>query len=191
MEKKLHTLSGLKKARKAAGLTQQEFADQLNVNLKTVRNWEQGLCVPEYETMLMICDILSCDLDYLAGRLEVRTHDTKTICDLTGITPAAAERLISFQHSEDKGLLPGFSHLIENNGFDTLVIKYYAFVSLMRIYIHLEQKEIPRDISSTFDKEKYSITLPIEGAIDLFRQSTVEEMLNICLNIQQFPGRAL
>lgn len=179
MEKKLHSLRNLKQARKAAGLTQEQLAGRLDVNLKTVRNWEQGLSVPEFETMITICDMLSCDLDYLAGRIDARTHDTKAISDLTGLSPAAAERLQAFK-AEPAEFVGALSHLIEQDAFMELITKYSAFRCLMKIYRHIKAKQLDCDTDMHFNYENNTITFPLPGAVEYARQSTTEQMAIIC-----------
>lgn len=47
------------------GMTQQEFADRMNVTLETVRNWEQGFCAPDIDTLQKIATFFNCDVDYI------------------------------------------------------------------------------------------------------------------------------
>lgn len=85
---------GFKRARKEAGYTQQEFANTFsNVTVETVRNWEQGRNVPEIDTIEKICEFFRCDMDYLFGRIDYKTHNCKYICEYTGLTEKAVEML--------------------------------------------------------------------------------------------------
>lgn len=86
---KLHTLAGLKKARKEEGLTQDQLAKRLNIQVQNVRNWEQGRTLPEYETLFKLMEIFDCDMDYLFGRIECRTHDKQFIHEQTGLSERA------------------------------------------------------------------------------------------------------
>ena len=87
---KLYSLRpGLKKARKKANLTQQQLADQFNVSLKTVMNWEQGLVNPDLEDVIKLADLLHADIDFLTGRIDCQTHDLQFVHDLTGLSEDA------------------------------------------------------------------------------------------------------
>lgn len=91
MGNKLHTRhydfsDRLKGLRKQKYETQSDFAEALNVSIDSVRNWEQGRILPEMETLFKICDLLDCDLDYLTGRIEQKTHDLQYISDYMGLS---------------------------------------------------------------------------------------------------------
>lgn len=51
--------------RKSKGLSQEDLAERLNVSRQSVSKWETGLGYPETEKLLILCDILDVDLDYL------------------------------------------------------------------------------------------------------------------------------
>ena len=73
---KLYSLKeGLKRARKEAGLTQADLAEKMGVHIKTVMNWEQGIAEPPLGTLMELTELYHCDLDYLTGRLDQKTHD--------------------------------------------------------------------------------------------------------------------
>ena len=100
---------GLKRARrhynegksKELRITQEELADRLGVSLKTVMNWEQGQAIPSVETLMDLADIYDCDLDYLTGRIDQKTHDLQFIHDQTGLSEKAIEKLQSFMTEPD------------------------------------------------------------------------------------------
>lgn len=100
---------GLKRARrhynegksKELRITQEELADRLGVSLKTVMNWEQGQAAPSVDKLMELADIYHCDLDYLTGRLDQKTHDLQFIHDQTGLSEKAIEKLQSFMTEPD------------------------------------------------------------------------------------------
>lgn len=94
---KLYSLKeGLKRARKEAGLTQAQLAEKMEVHIKTVMNWEQGIAEPPLGTLMDLTDLYHCDLDYLTGRLDQKTHDLQFIHDQTGLSEKAIKKLQSF-----------------------------------------------------------------------------------------------
>lgn len=97
MSDKLHTFSfkdGFKRARKNNGYTQKSFAEKFEkISIDTIKNWEQGRNIPEIKTLEKLCDFFHCDLDYLFGNIECKTHDTQFIHNETGLSEKAIEEL--------------------------------------------------------------------------------------------------
>ncbi len=64
--------------RAQAGVTQEQFAEQMDVSRQSVSKWEGGLSFPEMDTLLRICDLYDVNLDtLLRGSVEEsRTADT-------------------------------------------------------------------------------------------------------------------
>ena len=85
--------------RKAAGLTQKELAEKLNLSFQAVSKWENGDSLPDTGVLLDLCDILNTTADKL----------------LNGGSMAAQERRLmrledvvtGFQYLEDIGKLFG------------------------------------------------------------------------------------
>lgn len=57
----------IKNARKAKGMTQEEFAVKLNVVRQTVSKWEKGLSVPDADVLIKISEVLDVSVDKLLG----------------------------------------------------------------------------------------------------------------------------
>jgi len=57
----------LAKARKAAGLTQQQLADLLGTNYKAISSYERDLYEPDDRKTKIIAERLNISLDYLLG----------------------------------------------------------------------------------------------------------------------------
>lgn len=58
----------IKELRKSRGLSQIEFAKQLNVATGTVGNWEVDTRQPDYATLIRIADFFNVSVDYLLSR---------------------------------------------------------------------------------------------------------------------------
>lgn len=92
---------GLKEARKHYNknkpkelqITQEDLAEKMGVSLKTIMNWEQGQAIPSLEKLSEMADLYHCDLDYLTGRMKLKTHDLQFIHDQTGLSEKAIEKL--------------------------------------------------------------------------------------------------
>ncbi len=51
--------------RKEQNLTQEQFAELLNVSRQSVSKWENGISFPDTEKLIKISKLFSCSLDYL------------------------------------------------------------------------------------------------------------------------------
>lgn len=96
---------GLKRARMEAGLTQDDLRKALGVSLKTVMNWEQGVCPIKLPALINLAEFYGVSLDYLAGRIDCKTHDAQFIQDKTGLSEKAIEKL------QDIGTEPDWEQL--------------------------------------------------------------------------------
>lgn len=107
---------GLKRARKTAGLTQEELAKKIGVSTKTIMNWEQKVkanTLPTLGTLLQLAELYDCDLDYLTGRIDCTTHDIQYVHDQTGLSESAITKLRALP-PDQKEL---FSRIIEHPDF--------------------------------------------------------------------------
>lgn len=55
----------IQQLRKAAGMTQKELAEKLNISFQAVSKWENGDALPDTGLLLDICDILNTTADKL------------------------------------------------------------------------------------------------------------------------------
>ena len=57
----------IRRYRKAAGMTQEDLADRMNVSRNTVVNWESGKCHPDWEIARKLCQCLRIPAHELLG----------------------------------------------------------------------------------------------------------------------------
>ena len=158
----LHSLKeGLKRARKGAGLTQAELAEKMHVHIKTVMNWEQGIAEPPLGTLLELTELYHCDLDYLTGRLDQKTHDLQFIHDQTGLSEEAIQKLQRIAFTDRAtGNSQALSFMIEDPNFTYLLALMSQTekgdlpgFSVGNAYIHTQKQAVIRsETSSTFIK---------------------------------------
>lgn len=60
--------------RKQKKLTQEQFAETMNVTRQTISRWESDEAIPELDTLIEICTFFSCKLDELV-RSDMSTKD--------------------------------------------------------------------------------------------------------------------
>ena len=111
---------GFKRARKRTGLSQEKFANQYHFSLPTVKKWEQGKAVPEFETLCILCDIFECSMDYLFAENELPTRDLQFVHDETGLSMESIEKMkrIKVENPEYADVL---SALIVDGNFEYLL----------------------------------------------------------------------
>ncbi|MCD8224759.1 MAG: helix-turn-helix domain-containing protein [Clostridiales bacterium] len=107
------------------GLTQQEFADKLNISLDTVKNWEQGWNYPEIDMIVRLADLFDCDFDFLLGSQEQPNKEYAYITELTGLTYSAAETLSELAKAKNP-IVNIVSDLLENTD---LLYRIYSCAS--------------------------------------------------------------
>lgn len=74
----------LQRLRKNKGLSQEDIAERCNVSRQSVSKWETGQGYPETEKLLILCDLLDTDLDYLlrdkAQKMNVEQIGSTSVC---------------------------------------------------------------------------------------------------------------
>lgn len=87
----------LKQARKENGYSQADLANALNVDIKTVGNWERGKTLPDIEQLWKCAKVLHTDPNDLLGWYEEHPEDKPT-------APAGAEGelLYCYRQSTEK-----------------------------------------------------------------------------------------
>ena len=69
-------------------ITQEDFADALKVDRRTIIKWEKGESIPTLENLLTICDLLDCNIEYFLGADKSPYIDTiAKASHFTGIAP--------------------------------------------------------------------------------------------------------
>lgn len=58
----------LNQLRKLSGMTQEQFAEKLNVSRQTISKWETGNTSPDLESIVRVCKIFHVSLDDLFPR---------------------------------------------------------------------------------------------------------------------------
>lgn len=109
-------LPNLKAARKKAGFSQVELAEALDRTPKTYRSWEKDDVPPGCDALKALAETLNVSTDYLLGRIEERQLDVHYVCEITGLSEAAVEKIITLRKKCDR-----FSAILESNCFDSLV----------------------------------------------------------------------
>ncbi|MDE7394870.1 MAG: helix-turn-helix domain-containing protein [Clostridiales bacterium] len=53
--------------RNEKNLSQNELAKQINISVACINRWENGLRIPNIESIVILCNFFGCSADYLIG----------------------------------------------------------------------------------------------------------------------------
>lgn len=165
----------LKKERKEAGYkTQADFAkgfvfqDGTRMSFASIQQYEQGRTMPEDWKVIELCKAFGCDVAYLKGEIDQKTHDIKYICDTTGLSERAVINLIEAKEGNC-----GFDINIVNTFLETVSGQKF-FESMERVFDSYKQivgelNSIPAEIDAAVSSEFSSIELnvPQKKLIDM------------------------
>lgn len=90
----------IKQLRLAAGMTQRELAQRINVGNTTLSQYENGARVPSDEVKLKIAMVFGVSVDYLLGASSERNSTEKVPC-----SPAVAQRPVEAAIAGELGSL--------------------------------------------------------------------------------------
>lgn len=169
--------SECKKFREDHGFkSRQEFADKIGVYYKTVQGWENEKKPVQIslDNALAICEKFDCSLDYLVGKIEQRTHDIKTACELTGLSEAAIEKISRGKPYKTK-MMVTLSKLIETKGFSQLTMAYRRFLDSAE---KLKESALEQPPNQSDNIE--TVILSREEATRYFMRAAADAMLFIC-----------
>lgn len=105
----------LRDLRKQNGYTIEQFAAKIGVAKSTLGYYENENRMPDIEILSRICNVFSVPADYLLGRTNTSAvrGKMKTVCELTGLSDAAAEFLSELLKHQRYGILDKLNYLLE------------------------------------------------------------------------------
>lgn len=124
----------LQEVRKRSGLTQEEFAEQLQVSRQSVSRWESGRSYPEMEKIIFICKRYGVTMD------ELFEEEVPAPGEPPEETPRLSARTLS---SELMSLYANLSPYNKSIGIMLLTVIAMigpAYVYCMRMYAQLERR---------------------------------------------------
>ena len=67
--------NNLRSLRKKSGLSQEELGIRLNIARQTISKWENGVSVPDAETLVKLAEILDVSVNELFFNLEISWYE--------------------------------------------------------------------------------------------------------------------
>ena len=92
----------LKKLRNEKGLSTDKVANDLGVQRKTLKNWENGETSPKLNDAIMLADYYGVSLEYIAMRDSYKSYETRSICETTGLSERSAQLFIDYKKRDEK-----------------------------------------------------------------------------------------
>ena len=81
--------------RRAAGLSQEELAERLNVSRQAVSKWENGAAQPELSKLVELSRLYGVSVDVLLSLEEAEKGDAKAAASVDAPTPAPAQETLA------------------------------------------------------------------------------------------------
>jgi len=102
----------LKMLRKNKGMTQDEFAEKLNVSRQAVAKWESGQAYPDILNLIQISNFFNATVDYLV-------RDQECMVSIEEILNTDLERLIAFRLEANVNTYAAYMNETESTRFDS------------------------------------------------------------------------
>lgn len=133
-----------------SGLTQSEAAEKLGVSRQTFNNWLNGQNQPDYSYLIQISKLFGVSCDYLLGVSDVKTldMDISGCCKLTGLSEAAAKKIIE---SDCSSLI---SQIIESPEFEEITDTLST--ALILRHLALPDKKVIEQIKKELESKRNS-----------------------------------
>lgn len=179
--------------------TQEQFAGSLGVSLDAVKNWEQGYAMPGIDTLFKLCDKYHCEIDYLLGRMEHKTHDLQYICDETGLSEPAVKDLIAHKNFQAIAMVFNDAGHPDSNSYSygetiSRIIESHVFEQIVRDLAEAEKAyKASTDTHAVklvdhYEAEKTinlagGIVLEGSAAADFYARHAADELYNVLKKI--------
>ena len=106
----------LRELRKQNGYTIEQFAEKIGVAKSTLGYYENDNRMPDIEILCRICNVFNVTADYMIGRTNTAAvkGKMKTVCELTGLSDAAADFLSELIKHQRYRVLDKLNYLFED-----------------------------------------------------------------------------
>lgn len=103
--------------RKTRGITQEKFAESLNVSRQAVAKWEAGQAYPDIANLIQISNILNVTVDYLVKDQECAVNPVSS--DLGDL-----DEIVQFRLEANRNTYAAFMNETESTRFDSHDFRY-------------------------------------------------------------------
>ena len=184
-------VEGLRREKK---FTQKSIVTQMGDGLqeKTYRSWlkKRGTRI-DIEHLEKLCKILTCDADFLMGKITYKTHDTKWLCDTTGLSEKSAEMLIDEDYPGAATVGMGIDMLLSSAHaaeFLSCFIDYITYCDSKYNLVFLDHADGKRTEAFDVDSMSYNgmnVDSRIVMQSIMYRLQTVMDKIRIEMQLQE------
>ncbi len=134
------TGSIIKERRRQLDLSLEQVASECYTTRQTVSKWEKGTGEMTFEQAVKLCNALGCDMGHLLGEYPELTRQAANICQETGLSEAAVNKIVAWKNADDRRKLYSnhLSVLLENKDTESLLGDIGEFLA----YAALEVKAV-------------------------------------------------
>lgn len=127
-----------------AGLTQEQLAEKLFVTRTMVSKWEREICLPDYNTVEKIAEVLSVSPDEIISRKEAVINELYDLLADTETSELMDElnRFLSTLNDRDRSIFVRRYYFLEDNS--TIADNYHIKDSLVRTVLMRTRKKLKK-----------------------------------------------
>jgi len=164
--------------------TQENLASLVDVDIKTIQNWEAGKNQSpdsmNVRNVIPLCKYLDCDFEYLFGAIDVPHKPVADVQAVTGLSRTAIEALEYMKKTHILEAVSSLSKIIEHEDF-------YDFISTMHLHVvdfnhnkfNVDQehvKYIATALNCNQDEVKKYLEASSKSAIEAFLMKIVADI---------------
>jgi len=127
-----------------AGLTQEQLAEKLFVTRTMVSKWEREICLPDYNTVEKIAEVLSVSPDEIISRKEAVINELYDLLADTETSDLMDElnRFLSTLNDRDRSIFVRRYYFLEDSS--TIADNYHIKDSLVRTVLMRTRKKLKK-----------------------------------------------
>lgn len=118
----------LKDLMKEKEIDQTGLAEELNLSQQAISNWVKMKNFPDIGAIMDLCCFFECNVDYLLGNINATTHDTNYICEKTGLSEKAVEKLTETDNPASAVIGIGLERLLSSDNASDFLAAFIDYV---------------------------------------------------------------
>lgn len=140
------TGSIIRERRKQLDLSLEQVASACYTTRQTVSKWEKGTGEMTFEQAVKLCNALGCDMGHLLGEYPELTRQAANICQETGLSEAAVNKIVAWKNADDRRKLYSnhLSELLENKDTESLLGDIGEFLAYAALEVNAVNNNDPK-----------------------------------------------
>ncbi len=161
-------------AKRAGKLTQEQLAEQLDISVRTVINWENGhKHINNVGQLALLSEILECDIEYLTCQCDTLREENQNAVELYGLSEKALMKLQAYARAEFR--IP-FYEQVGLEYLDDLICDQHTFMLFLQLCNTYKYSIIPdRRFLDLYINGSDRQHIPAEYSLDNTELSIVRE----------------